>query len=90
MKICFHLCRYQNQNFSLVLHSCRSISNCVALMSLVSGTRVVKCQNDAENFIGQKYFRYSKKSVKIMIFSTRKLFSLKKYIWFKEAIPIAS
>ena len=26
VKICFHLCRYQNQIFSLVSHSCRSCS----------------------------------------------------------------
>ena len=50
VKICFYSCRYQNQNFSLVSHSCRSCSirvalvsfvqhschTCVALMSLVS------------------------------------------------------
>ena len=61
VKICFYLCCYQNQNFSLVLHSCRWCSarvarvllvllvshSCriraalVALMSLVSGPRVV-------------------------------------------------
>ena len=50
VKICFYSCHYQNQNFSLVLHSCRSCRNraalasfiqhschaCVALVSLVS------------------------------------------------------
>ena len=55
VKICFYLCRYQNQNFSLVSHSRRSCSTrvslvsfvqhscctCVALVSLVSGSRVV-------------------------------------------------
>ena len=35
VKICFYLCRYQNQNFSLVSHSCRSCSTRVAPMSLV-------------------------------------------------------
>ena len=30
MKICFHLCRYQNQNFSLVSHLCHLCSTCVA------------------------------------------------------------
>ena len=35
VKICFYLCRYQNQNFSLVLHSCRSCSTRVILVSLV-------------------------------------------------------
>ena len=33
MKICFHLSRYQNQIFSLVLHSCRLCSTRVALVS---------------------------------------------------------
>ena len=33
VKICFYLCRYQNQNFSLVLHSCHSCSTRVALVS---------------------------------------------------------
>ena len=32
VKICFYLCRYQNQNISLVLHSCCSCSTCVTLM----------------------------------------------------------
>ena len=46
VKICFYSCRYQNQNFSLVSHSCRSLAlvshsccSCltrVALVSLVS------------------------------------------------------
>ena len=35
VKICFYLCHYQNQNFSLVSHSYRSCSNRVALVSLV-------------------------------------------------------
>ena len=34
-KICFYLCRYQNQNFSLVSHSCRSCSTRVALVSFL-------------------------------------------------------
>ena len=56
VKICLHLCRYQNQYFSLVSHACRSCSTRVALMSfvqhsclthvalvpLVSSTRLVK------------------------------------------------
>ena len=33
VKICFYWCRYQNQNFSLVSHSCRSCSIRVALVS---------------------------------------------------------
>ena len=36
VKICFQSFSYQNQNFSLVLHSCRSCSTRVALVSLVS------------------------------------------------------
>ena len=32
VKICFYLCRYQNQNFSLVSHLCRSCSTCVSLV----------------------------------------------------------
>ena len=36
VKICFYPCRYQNQNFSLVLHSCRSCSTRVVLVALVS------------------------------------------------------
>ena len=35
VKICFYPCRYQNQNFSLVLHSCRSCSTRVALVSFL-------------------------------------------------------
>ena len=35
VKICFYSCRYQNQNFSLVSHSCRSGSTHVARVSLV-------------------------------------------------------
>ena len=35
VKICFYLCRYQNQNVSLVSHSCRSCSTRVALASFV-------------------------------------------------------
>ena len=35
VKICFYSCRYQNQNFSLVLHSRRSCSTCVTLVSFV-------------------------------------------------------
>ena len=44
VKICFYSCRYQNQNFSLVSHSCCQCRTLVAFMSLVSlvfGTRVV-------------------------------------------------
>ena len=33
VKICFYLCRYQNQNFLLVSHSCRSCSTRVTLVS---------------------------------------------------------
>ena len=33
VKICFYLCRYETQNFSLVLHSRRSFSTRVALVS---------------------------------------------------------
>ena len=36
VKICFYSCRYQNQNFSLVSHSCRQCSTCVTLVSLAS------------------------------------------------------
>ena len=32
VEICFYSCRYQNQNFSLVLRSCRSCSTRVALL----------------------------------------------------------
>ena len=35
VKICFNSCRYQNQNFSLVSHSCRSFSTLVALVSFL-------------------------------------------------------
>ena len=35
VKICFHSCRYQNQNFSLVSHSCRSCSTRDALVSFL-------------------------------------------------------
>ena len=35
-KICFYLCRYQNQNFSLFSHSCFSCLTRVAFVSLVS------------------------------------------------------
>ena len=35
VKICFYSCRYQNQNFSLVSHFCRSCSTRVALASFV-------------------------------------------------------
>ena len=35
VKICFYSCRYQNQNFSLVVYSCRSCSTRVALVSFV-------------------------------------------------------
>ena len=42
MKICFHSCRYyQNQKFPFVSHSCSCRAR-VALVSLVSSTRVVK------------------------------------------------
>ena len=52
VKICFHSRPYQNQNFSLmsrsclihvslVSHSCRSCPTRVAIVSLMSGTRVV-------------------------------------------------
>ena len=40
VKICFYPCRYQNQNFSIVLHSCHSCSTRVALMSHSCLTRV--------------------------------------------------
>ena len=36
VKICFYPCRYQNQNFSFVSHSCRLCSPRVALVLLVS------------------------------------------------------
>ena len=36
VKICFYSCLYQNQSFSLVLHSCRSCSTRVSVVSLVS------------------------------------------------------
>ena len=35
VKICFYSCRYQNRNFSLVSHSCRSCGTRVALVLLV-------------------------------------------------------
>ena len=35
VKICFYLCCYQNQNFSLVSQSCRSCSTRVARISVV-------------------------------------------------------
>ena len=35
VKICFYSCLYENQNFSLVSHWCRSCSTRVALLSLV-------------------------------------------------------
>ena len=35
VKICFYSCRYENQNFSLVSHSCCSCSTRVALVSIV-------------------------------------------------------
>ena len=31
VKICFYPCRYKNQSFPLVSHSCRSCSTCIAL-----------------------------------------------------------
>ena len=34
-RICFYSCRYQNQNFSLVSHSCHSFSNRVTLVSFI-------------------------------------------------------
>ena len=36
VEICFYPCRYKNQYFSLVSHSCRLCSTRVALVSLVS------------------------------------------------------
>ena len=36
VKICFYSCRYQNQNFSLVSHLCRSCSTRVVRVALVS------------------------------------------------------
>ena len=36
VKICFYSCGHQNQNFSLVSHSCLSCSTRVVLVSLVS------------------------------------------------------
>ena len=41
VRICFYSCRYQNQNFSLVSHSCRSSSTRVTLVSLCY-TRVAR------------------------------------------------
>ena len=44
VKICFYSCRYQNQTFSLVSHSRRSCSTCIALVSFLQHscrTRVV-------------------------------------------------
>ena len=41
VKICFYSCRYQNQNFPLASHSCRSCSTFVVLVLLVSGLRVL-------------------------------------------------
>ena len=35
VKICFYSCRYQNENFSLVLHCCRLCSTRIALVSFV-------------------------------------------------------
>ena len=65
VKICFHSYHCQNQNFSLVSHSCRfcgthvaleslvqhSCCICIALVSLVSGTRVV---NQTRSFLNMK------------------------------------
>ena len=36
VKICFYSCRYQNQTFSLLSHTCSSCSTRVVLVSLVS------------------------------------------------------
>ena len=36
VKICFHSCRYQNQNFSLVSQSCRSCLTHIARVALMS------------------------------------------------------
>ena len=40
VKICVYPCRYQNQNFSVVSHSCRSCITRVALVSHLCRTRV--------------------------------------------------
>ena len=42
VKICFCSCCYQNQNFSLVSHSCRSCSTHVVLMLHLCRTRVAR------------------------------------------------
>ena len=45
VKTCFHLCLYQNKNFSFVSHSCRLCSTCVTLVSFMQHlclTRVVR------------------------------------------------
>ena len=69
VKMCFYLCRYQNQNFSLVWHSCRwcktrvalvshSCRSCltrVAFVSLVSGTRVVNQTRSAASDLFHRF-----------------------------------
>ena len=42
VKICFHLCRYGNEKFSLMLYLCDTCLTSVALVSLESCTCVVK------------------------------------------------
>ena len=42
VKICFYSCRYQNQNFLLILHSCRWCSTRVALVSHLCHTCVTR------------------------------------------------
>ena len=42
VKICFYSCRYQNQNFSLVLHSRRSCSTRVAFISHLCHIRLAR------------------------------------------------
>ena len=50
VKVCFYLCRYQNQSFSFVSHSCRSCSTRVALVlhscrqCRIRVARVAHCQ----------------------------------------------
>ena len=44
MKICFHLCRYQNQHFSLVSRSCCSCSTRVELVTFVQQSFRTSCR----------------------------------------------
>ena len=43
VKICFYSCRYQNQKFLLVSHSCRLCNTRVALVSLAQHSRCQCC-----------------------------------------------